>query len=230
MTTGISLVRENTASMQPPRALWVPFPLGRPLGRAGDANFQHQVIQHGLELLSRGEGPVLEDFPLDVPRIDHDVVQACSVSFPPKQANKGGWEARLLGEFNLLEPWYQLSLRRRKGRTLVGIAPEPPEENLKQLAAHLDAANLPQTIAWLKPATDDLKALYIEAMTAQPGQYDDAEITRQFWQETELGAALIVIYEHFQNAEAGHLKLFARILAPREAVGRATGINEEDHA
>ena len=67
-------------------------------------------------------------------------------------------------------------------------------------------------------------------MTAQPGQYDDAEITRQFWQETELGAALIVIYEHFQNAEASHLKLFARILAPREAVGRATGINGDDHA
>ena len=84
MTTGISLVRENTESMQPPRALWVPFPLGRPLGKAGDASFQHQVIQHGLELLSRPEGPVLEDFPLDVPRIDHDVVQACPVSFPPK--------------------------------------------------------------------------------------------------------------------------------------------------
>ena len=32
MTTGISLVRENTASMRPPRALWVSFPLGRPLG------------------------------------------------------------------------------------------------------------------------------------------------------------------------------------------------------
>ena len=37
MTTGISLVRENTASMQPPRALWVPFPLGRPLGVPDDA-------------------------------------------------------------------------------------------------------------------------------------------------------------------------------------------------
>ena len=230
MTTGISLVRENTESMRPPRALWVPFPLGRPLGKAGDANFQHHVIQHGLELLSRAEGPVLEDFPLDVPRIDQDVVQTCPVSFPPKQSDNGGWEARLLAEFNLLEPWYQLSLRRRKGRTLVGIAPEPPEVNLKQLAVHLDAANLPQTIDWLKPASDDLKAFYIEAMTAQPGQYDDAEITRQFWQETDLGAALIVIYEHFQNAEARHLKQFARILAPRGAVGRGTGINGEDHA
>ena len=44
-----------------------------------------------------------------------------------------------------------------------------------------------------------------------------------------LGAALIVVYEHFQNAEASHLKPFARILAPREAVGRATGINGENH-
>ena len=26
ITTGISLVRENTASMKPPRALWVSFP------------------------------------------------------------------------------------------------------------------------------------------------------------------------------------------------------------
>ena len=230
MTTGISLVRENTESMRPPRALWVPFPLGRPLGKAGDANFQHQVIQHGLELLSRPEGPVLEDFPLDVPRSDQDVLQACPVSFLPKQSDNGGWEARLLAEFNLLEPWYQLSLRRRKGRTLVGIAPEPPEENLNQLAAQLDTANLPQTIDWLKPATDDLKAFYIEAMTAQPGQYDDAEITRQFWQETELGAALTVIHEHFQNAEASHFKQFVRILAPRGAVEGATGINGEDHA
>ena len=230
MTTGISLVRENTKSMRPPRALWVPFPLGRPLGKAGDANFQHQVIQHGLELLSRGEGPILEDFPLDVPPIDHEIVKACPVSFSPRQSDNGAWEARLLAEFNLLQPWYQLSLRRRKGRTLVGIAPEPPEENLKRLAVHLDDANLPQTIDWLKPASDDLKAFYIEAMTAQPGQYDDAEITRQLWQETELGAALIVIHKHFQNAEARHLKQFARILAPRWAVGRATGINGEDHA
>lgn len=230
MTTGISLVRENTESMQPPRALWVPFPLGRPLGKAGDASFQHQVIQHGLELLSRPEGPVLEDFPLEVLRTDQEVVQACPVSFPPKQPGKGAWEARLLAEFNLLQPWYQLSLRRRKGRTLVGIAPDPLEENLKQLASHLDTANLPQTIDWLKPATDDLKAFYIEAMTAQPGQYDGAEISNQFWQATELGAALIVICKHFQNAEANQLKLFARILAPREAVSRANSTKGGDHA
>ena len=50
MTTGISLVRENTESMRPPRIVGA-ISLGRPLGKAGDANFQHHVIQHGLELL-----------------------------------------------------------------------------------------------------------------------------------------------------------------------------------
>ena len=66
MTTGISLVRENAAAMRPPRMLWVPFPLGRPLGRAGDAEFQHRVIAHGLDLLHRPSGPVLEDYPEDM--------------------------------------------------------------------------------------------------------------------------------------------------------------------
>lgn len=55
-TTGISLVRENTENMQPPRALWVPFPLGRPLGKPGDAAFQHRVIAAGLALLHREKG------------------------------------------------------------------------------------------------------------------------------------------------------------------------------
>ncbi|MGB1538895.1 MAG: selenoprotein B, partial [Pseudomonadales bacterium] len=60
MTTGISLIRENTASMQPPRALWVSFPLGRPLGKPGDPAFQHRVISAALDLLNRNDGPVLE--------------------------------------------------------------------------------------------------------------------------------------------------------------------------
>jgi len=61
MTTGISLVRENAATMQPPRSLWVTFPLGRPLGAPNDAAFQHRVIAAALDLLTRVSGiPMLE--------------------------------------------------------------------------------------------------------------------------------------------------------------------------
>ena len=66
-TTQISLVREHTAVMKPPRALWVPFELGRPLGEPGDAAFQRRVLMAALDLLDAAPDPVLVDFPDDAP-------------------------------------------------------------------------------------------------------------------------------------------------------------------
>ena len=50
-TTQISLVREHTAAMNPPRALWVPFILGRPFGVPNDPAFQRRVLLAVLGLL-----------------------------------------------------------------------------------------------------------------------------------------------------------------------------------
>ncbi len=222
-TTGISLVRENTASMQPPRALWVTFPLGRPLGKPGDSAFQHGVIDAALDLLKRESGPVLEDYPLDAPAVEAETAAACPVSFARDRGDEDSWQARLEREFNQLRPWYELAVRRRGGRTLVGIADDPPEENLKKLAISLDEGAVPDDITWLKRAVEDLKAYYLEAMTAQPGDYDAQAIQAQFWRDTAFGAAVLTFFEHFQNSENDQLKLIARALAPREAVGAATG-------
>ena len=222
MTTGISLVRENTASMQPPRALWVTFPLGRPLGKPADPPFQLAVIRAALELLDRPSGPVLEDYPVDAPAGDPDQAPACPVSFA-QHTDTTGWKSRLLSELAELRPWYDLSLRRRKGRTLVGISDQPPEENIAVLGDHLDREETPRDVIWLKRAVEDLKALYMEAMTAQPGDHDMASIHRMFWDNTQLGAAILSLYRTFQNSDNDQLKLVARILAPREAVGAATG-------
>jgi len=63
-TTTIALVREHALKAEPPRALWVPFELGRPLGPPNDAAFQRRVLLATLALLARRGGPVvLEDFP-----------------------------------------------------------------------------------------------------------------------------------------------------------------------
>ncbi len=223
MTTGISLVRENTISMQPPRALWVSFPLGRPLGKPGDAAFQHEVIAAALELLGRPSGPVLEDFPRDVPPLETDNLAACPVAFPRKDGGGDSWHDRLLREHELLIPWYEISMRRRNGRTLVGVAAETPLDNLARLAEHLDKGTLPTDITWLKHAVEDLKIFTIEAMTAQPGEYDSAALWSQFWQQSALGAGILALYAQFQNADDDRLKLVARVLAPRDAVGAATG-------
>jgi hypothetical protein len=221
LTIGISLVRENTASMQPPRALWVPFPLGRPLGKPGDAAFQLDVIKAALALLSRNEGPVLEDYPRDAPPVDGDNVATCPVSFAKNTGGDDSWQARLNREIGQLKPWYELARRRRGGRTLVGLADESPELNAQTLAEHLDDGVAPADITWLKRAIEDIKAYYIEAMTAQPGDYDSAAIQAQFWRESCFGAAILAFHHQFQNSDDDQLKLIARILAPREAVSAA---------
>ncbi|MEJ0068274.1 MAG: hypothetical protein WDO24_05585 [Pseudomonadota bacterium] len=67
-TVAISLVRPQTERTRPPRALWVPFELGRPFGAPGDAAFQQRVVLAALRLLEAPRGPVLiEDFPDDDP-------------------------------------------------------------------------------------------------------------------------------------------------------------------
>lgn len=223
MTTGVSLVRENTLSMQPPRALWVSFPLGRPLGKAGDPEFQHGVIRAALQLLERNAGPVLEDYPLDVPALNQDTVAACPVAFVTPDVDDGTWQVQLGRELQALKPWYELSLRRRGGRTLVGISEQAPEQNVEQLAQLLDDALQPRDIVWLKRAIEDIKAYYTEAMTAQPGDYDAAAIQAQFWQQSRFGAALLLLYRQFQDSDDASLQMVARIIAPREAVGAETG-------
>lgn len=61
-TVIVSLLREVTETNCPPRALFVPFPLGYPLGRSNDAALQHRVIRQALQLLQRTDVPVLEEF------------------------------------------------------------------------------------------------------------------------------------------------------------------------
>ena len=61
-TVIISLVKKHTEVMKPPRALHVPFELGRPFGDANKPNFQRKVLLTALKLLERNDGPVLETF------------------------------------------------------------------------------------------------------------------------------------------------------------------------
>jgi hypothetical protein len=61
-TVAISLLREVAQALHPPRALFVPFPMGYPLGAPHDAALQHRVIKATFELLDRNDVPVLADF------------------------------------------------------------------------------------------------------------------------------------------------------------------------
>jgi hypothetical protein len=60
-TVCISLLREITEKVKPPRALFVPFRMGYPLGEPHNARAQHQVISSALSMLSSARSlPVLQ--------------------------------------------------------------------------------------------------------------------------------------------------------------------------
>ena len=217
MTTGISLVRENALSLSPPRSLWVPFPLGRPLGAANNPDFQHRVIAAGLDLLNRSNGPVLEDFPEEAPDQDHATAMACPVSFIRPTSETTSWSDRLCHELSTLKPWYDLGKRRRNGRTLAGVSNTSIEEIIRRLAEHLDTATLPtDDLVWFKHASEDAKTYYLEAMTAQPGEQNPANLHKLLWTQTALADGLALLAERL--GQAPDLEQFARILVPRSAV------------
>lgn len=78
-TVGLSLVRGQAENVKAPRFLHCEFPLGRPLGRPGDAGFQTDVLRKAFALLVRTDVPVLVDHP-EV--IEDGGEQAASCSLP----------------------------------------------------------------------------------------------------------------------------------------------------
>ena len=106
-TSQISLIREQTAAIKPPRALWVPFMLGRPFGAPDAPDFQRKVLHALLMLFERPAGPVLEDFPEDAPAgsgDDAEVSFACPVSFAKATVDDGNLAAALQREIAQLAP------------------------------------------------------------------------------------------------------------------------------
>jgi hypothetical protein len=61
-TVSISLLHEVTDVLRPPRALFVPYRLGFPLGEPNNPALQHRVIASALAMLQRNDVPVIEDF------------------------------------------------------------------------------------------------------------------------------------------------------------------------
>ena len=56
-TASVSIVKEITAELAPPRAVFVPWPLGHPFGRAGNIEQQRAVLYDMIELLESAGAP-----------------------------------------------------------------------------------------------------------------------------------------------------------------------------
>lgn len=194
-TTQISLIREHTAKINPPRALHVPFELGRPLGVPNDAEFQRQILLSALNLLEAPEGPLLEEFPFDAPATDEESGPlACPISFEPAELSEASELTRAFQkEIAGLATWYSLA-KEQRGRTMAdssGLAIDRITGFLSDLSEGrmpenpIPGSDLP---ILLKAASEDLKAYYFEALTAQPGcARTSKELNDWFWSETAAG-------------------------------------------
>jgi hypothetical protein len=183
-TTGISLVREHTEKVRPPRALWVTFELGRPLGRPDDPPFQRRVVKAALDLLARTDGPLIADYPEHVTEDADFTGWACPISLAPTQIDSLG------AEIERLATWHDRAVA-AQGRTTVGIS----GLDIPSAGAVVDGAlagSLPPAQA-LKEAVDDLKAYYLEAASAFPDAGTASMRKEWFWSETRLGAALLAL-------------------------------------
>lgn len=226
-TAQISLIREQTAAIGPPRALWVPFMLGRPFGAPNAPDFQRTVLRALLGLFTHTAGPVLEDFPDDAPpNVAGETTFACPVSFAPAQTSVNDPAAAMRREIAQLAPWYELALKRR-GRTTVGVSGLGLDEAAAFAASYVGEtpaapyeAGLSPGVA-LKRVCDDLKAYYYEAVAAQPGNLSPKEIDHWFWFETATAKVFLAIRDACLKSEDKSLQPLGRLSLVPRAVGHA---------
>ena len=207
-TTRISLVREHTAAIRPPRALWVPFILGRPLGVPGDPAFQRRALLAVLKLLEAKSGPLLADYAENAPATEatdeaDSGAFVCPVSFsrPIVEESLAG---ELQREVAQIAPWHELARgqgrRGHKGHqgrttaTLSGLAPEVMAkfitDSISNPATPSYRDDVPLALA-LRLVTQDLKAYYLEAVAVQPGARVALEAREWFWRGTTAGLAFL---------------------------------------
>ena len=212
-TTGVSLIREHVAGMNVPRSLWVPFPLGRPMGPADDAEFQRDVLRAGLQLLNSATEPTVADYERDAPMGDPAGEWACAVALPqPEPSDDADALAQgLLDEVRALAPWYDEG-RRSRGRSSVGASGLDADQielmagELARFAGGAEPAGNGEA-GWAHPApvrykfmADDLRAFYHEAAAAQPGARpgSDADLNGWVFGQTQLGEVLRLAADRFQ--------------------------------
>ncbi len=222
-TTQISLIREHTEKIKPPRALWVPFELGRPLGLPNDAAFQKRVLIAVLKLLEASSGPVLEDFPEGAPGGGESVGPwACPVSFPAKKVDlddQGKLAEALQQEITQLSSWYDMAVKNRR-RTTVGLTGMDPHAVGDFVSSFLkkDLPESPRedlTVGEaLKLASEDLKAYYFEAVEEQPGRTapSSEQLSDWFWGETTAGKTLLAVKEACIKSDEKFLQLVGKAL------------------
>lgn len=220
-TVAIALIPQHAERIAPPRALAVPFVLGRPLGSPSNPGLQHRVLDAALGLLTRSDSnPVLQTFEEDVPE-SHSTEEAwvCPVSFATPETSSSTSD-QVIDEIALLQPWYDRGLEERSGRTSFGLTGMTLVETVTFLTQFTSDVPPSGEAEKLKLAAEDLKAFYNESAASQPGHQTAKSVEDWYWQQTQAGTLIKAIKQNCAKSEDKSLKLTASFLLVPEAQSR----------
>lgn len=186
-TVGLSLVRRQAENTKAPRFLHCEFPLGRPLGRPRDIEFQTDVIRRAFALLDRTDVPIIEDHP-DV--IEDEAEQSASCTLPPRHdpdVHPAVDEA--LG----LRAAYNRQLKAAGGRTALGrvAGPDGIADLVRRFVTLAESGSL-EAVGMdadaVRAAAQDVRAYYEEAGLALSEHVPAArQLETWFYQHTRTG-------------------------------------------
>jgi len=229
-TTVIGLVRPHLEQTAPPRALWVPFQLGRPLGEPEDAAFQRAVLMQALSLLERPEGrPILEDFDADAPSEQDNPAWTCPVRLTSRSSRPAAALVEALAE-ELTEviPYWQAA-RNRFSRTTVLLSKAEPATWPPYAAAFLSGQVPSEGLVQgqspalgLRLMCDDLKALYLEAAQSSGPMPSSRQLNDWFWNTTVAADVLRALRAAALASEhAGFKTAGSRFIVPAPFIQKA---------
>jgi hypothetical protein len=216
-TVAISLIRLHTEKVGSPRALWVPFELGRPIGAPKDAAFQRRVITAALGLVETATGPgTIEDFPDDDPTgVDLPGWQP-PFALPAGSPDDGPREDALRQEIEAIAPYYERFVAADR-RTTVGLSGLAVEDCIRFVARFLAGAPLPDVplqptpVQVLRWAVDDLKAYYFEAMLVDGLTPASRQMQTWFWDRTRAAQAIIALRKHLLASDDKRAQAIGRM-------------------
>jgi hypothetical protein len=191
-TVSLVHVLSQAQRARPPRALYCEFPLGRPLGRPQDPDFQHAVLRAAFDLLNApcDRVPVLARFPEEVPD-QGEMPLSCPL--PPRfdaSLHPAADEARGLVEA------YERSRHAADGRTSFGkvLSVDTVPEALIAFALVADGRSwddvgpVPDPVA----AATDVRSFYEEAAISL-AEHTPAARQAEAWFFLETEAAKVLL-------------------------------------
>jgi hypothetical protein len=202
-TVALGSQRTQIERTAPPRGLFCDFPLGRPLGRPGDPEFQHRVLAHAFGLLERATAQVVEVFPESI--VD-DGTTAVSCPIPPRHDPT---LPAAVDEAKGLRPAYDRAVA-RFGDRIGANRTVSPDAVPAALAAFVRVADgTPWKEAGIPgvPArvAQDIRGYYETAALAMVEHTPAAwESTRWFLHHTEAGSAILGAREAMKQAGEKH--------------------------